>query len=507
MILQIAHDTLDLVKATPTASELWLRLVALARMLEDKARTEFVATIGQLRFKHYTASWLHCSAMAGLTGDNHWFVRQAALAGEGTAPDAVSNLLQLCWHNALVTSAGDAEFVRMLDDVQAVRLQQLVAARLPVIPFKRKGGKSKMRVAVYTPHISGQRHGGSTFMLNLAGLLHAMDVDFCVFSGQETSLPEVRAYCGADVVTPAAFSVKDLKLRHQGSFDIKLADTNFSLTGRMPSLVASIHDYRPDLIVFVGFMSPLMFSLYDSYPILGLPIHSIAPMVPLDVWLSPTTAARPGWRALPVPEAVAFPSRFWPEGKAAPLPRSTLGIAQDAVLLVTAGMRLHAEVGPDWAAGMVALLDRHPHAHWVLVGVDPKQAPAGVPAHARIHRVPFQANLAEWLAMCDIYANPPRMGGGGSVVMAMEQGLAVAAFAATDGGDKLGADAATAPAGYFATLDGWLADAGQRRQQGAAMRRRFEEMLDMSGPGAGERLRQAGLRAIERFEQRKGNKS
>jgi hypothetical protein len=101
--------------------------------------------------------------------------------------------------------------------------------------------------------------------------------------------------------------------------------------------------------------------------------------------------------------------------------------------------------------------------------------------------------------MSDIYLNPPRVGGGGTVALAMEQGVAVASLDSGDGGDKLGTLAAANLDAYFAQAARWIADPAARREAGAALKRRFHERFDLSGAQAQAGLRQACEQAIAAF--------
>lgn len=105
--------------------------------------------------------------------------------------------------------------------------------------------------------------------------------------------------------------------------------------------------------------------------------------------------------------------------------------------------------------------------------------------------------------MCDIYLNPPRIGGGGALAMAMEQGLAVLTFANSDGGDKVGAQAISSDDEYFARLQAWVTDPVSRRQAGEALRARFHARLDFSGKEPAAGLMQACQKGIALFNQRR----
>lgn len=189
--------------------------------------------------------------------------------------------------------------------------------------------------------------------------------------------------------------------------------------------------------------------------------------------------------------AVRFPYRFWPKGKAVPKLRSQMGIPEEAILIVTAGLRLGKEISAAWGRLMVDLLNREKEVYWLLIGHDPAQPLPALSAHDRIRAVPPVTDLEAWFAGADIYANPPRLGGGASVAIAMEQGLPIASLADSDGGDKLANLAMTSIEQYFAQLVEWIRVPDTRRKAGEAMKDRFYHDLDISQARASDDLKRA----------------
>ena len=158
---------------------------------------------------------------------------------------------------------------------------------------------------------------------------------------------------------------------------------------------------------------------------------------------------------------------------------------------------------------MLAFLEAHQDVHWLLIGVPEGWQhgwqQSGLSVHARIHGITKQLALETWLAACDIYINPPRIGGGATVAMAMEQGLAVLSLANSDGGDKLGRWAAASVDAYFDQLSDWVGDSTLRQQVGAALKARFDERLDVSSTQAQNGLIDACRAAMAAFNLRTGS--
>ncbi|MBA2672456.1 hypothetical protein, partial [Ramlibacter sp.] len=362
------------------------------------------------------------------------------------------------------------------------------------------------RAAVYAPQVNNSRHGGTMFALGAASVLSKLGMEVRLFTAQEMMVPASTAYIGgAETLPPEPVLPDSLKAYAGGQFQIAMPNAEFSVRTRMEKIGQALHAYAPDVVVFAGFMSPLATALWPHYPMVGLSVHAMPPPVPLDVWLAGEGQQQgPQWQHLPAPQAADFPFRFWPVGNAAPRSRELADLPADAVVLATAGFRLRSDIEPAWRDRMLALLQAHPRAHWVLIGARQGQGVAGLPSHPRIHSFEPQPHLETWLAMSDIYLNPPRVGGGGTVAMAMEQGLAVASLAGGDGGDKLGALAASDPEAYFAQVERWIADPTARREAGAALKRRFHERFDLSGAQAQAGMLQACEQAIAAFA-RRGN--
>jgi glycosyltransferase involved in cell wall biosynthesis len=154
------------------------------------------------------------------------------------------------------------------------------------------------------------------------------------------------------------------------------------------------------------------------------------------------------------------------------------------VVWITAGFRLEQEVGGPWAARMIEALNRHPGAVWLLVGGKgqmPKalqQSPPG-----KVRALATRPDMAAVLSVCDIYVNPPRMGGGFSVAEAMAARLPVLAFAGSDGGDKVGEWALPGIDAYMERLAALTENSALRSEMGEALCARFIERFDLEASG------------------------
>lgn len=509
MELYLACDAFESVKGLPTSAPLWQRLCALTDALAIDQKSKLIDDISSLVLPSSDANWLRCGALACLTRNPVWFDRQATLASIETPPDAVMTLLGLAWYHAMARAPDSNAFVQLLQSMHAPRLQRLVAKRVPHSNYNRAHKSiagTALRFAIYTPQVVGDAHGGTTLTLNMMSILTRLGLACQVFSAQEANILDANSHSGGiEFLGQVAVEAESLVLNVPGSMQIVLPNVDLSLRLRFEQVLAAIHDYQPDVVIFVGFMSPLVYSLYGSYPVVGLSIHALPPIAPVDVWLSADpTGDSALWHDLPAPQMAHYPFRFWPQGKAVPIDRTQWQIPASAVLLITTGSRLDTEMPVWWADRMLAFLEAHQDVHWLLVGVPDGWQHASLSVHSRIHGITKQLGLEAWLAACDIYINPPRIGGGATVAMAMEQGLAVLSLANSDGGDKLGRWAAASVDAYFDQLSDWVGNSTLRQQVGIALKARFDERLDVSSTQAQDGLIEACRAAMASFNLRTG---
>lgn len=515
MELYVARDAFESVKLLPTSPPLWQRLCALMGDLAFDEKSKLIDGIAALTFHNIDANWLRYSALAYLTRDSVWFDRQAALATVETPPDAVMTLLGLAWYHGIGRVSGSAAFVQLLQDINAPRLQRLVAQWFPVSNVKTTSAPvatdtahavADWRFAIYTPQVVGDAHGGTAFTLNMMSILTRLGLACQVFAAQEANIFDANSHSGGtEFLGQVAVEAESLALNVPGSMQISLPNEALSLRCRFEQVLTAINDYQPDLVIFVGFMSPLVYSLYENYPVVGLSIHALPPIAPVDVWLSadPKGDAAP-WPDLPTPQLAHYPFRFWPKANALPVDRKQWQIPASSVILITTGSRLDTEMPAWWVDRMLVFLEAHKDVHWLLVGIPEGWQHSSLSVHSRVLGITKQLMLETWLAACDIYVNPPRLGGGATVAMAMEQGLAVLSLAGSDGGDKLGPWAAASVDAYFDQLSDWVGNSTLRQQVGIALKARFDERLDVSSTNAQNGLIEACRAAMASFNLRTG---
>ena len=499
----LANDALAQVSLRPAEVTAWWRLVSATAALPSGPRDEAVARLQQLPVSAALPAWLRLSALWCLTGDLQHLMQMTALAPQLPGTDRWMALSIVLWGAALSRCENRHAFRQVLVDGQISQLMDQLGRGLARPAATGSPPAAVHRVALYTPHLASGAHAGTAMTFNLQALLARQGIETQVFAGQELSIPDMRTYfAGGDHSTVGPAQSSSWPVRSAGDLKVSLADADFSLDARWRDLLALIGAYAPDLVLYVGFASPIVWPLHARWPVVGMSLHTLPPVAPVDVWLNADPEPDPSlaWPGIVTPEPVHFPHRFWPAEAVPGCSRESLGIAHDAVLCVSSGSRLSDEMTDSWTRSVTAVLDRHPKVHWLLIGVPEHRAARLATLHARARCMPFQDNFAGWLQLADLYLNPPRLGGGASVATAMSLGVPVLSLAGSDGGDKVGDHAVVTIAQYMNRFDEWIDHPDRRRAAGQAMRVRFDEVLDLSTSRAASRLLQACQRAVRLYQ-------
>ncbi len=508
-LLDALHKTI----VNPTASHQWhaLQVQYDAQCNNTVLRYVEKNLLAQIPRKG-VEGFLMMTFLAGNTGDMGYISEAGQIVQEITPfdMDRLAAFAVYEWGRALA-SAGDRFYfvnaMRKASIPEIMRIQgEYLMKQIPLCLNSRVITRVN-KVAMVVSYLSDSNHTPTMIALQQAHLLVGLGFEVQIFSSQELRIANMPHYLGnqGNLLTPP-MNVAELQKIIPDGVAVTFCDEQFSLLFRSRQILGKIAEFDPDLVFFVGFNSPLLAPLYYARPVLGLCVHSVPPMAPVDAWLAANLSLADQLSQVwgdSMPDAFAFyhPYRISLKPVYTVLSRSALDLAQEDLVIVSVGARLEKEICGDWAVQIGELVQRHPSAVWVLVGGEGvlPSALAQMPA-AKIRLLPHHADVRSVYRCCDVYVNPPRLGGGFSVAEAMAEGLPIVAFADSDGGDKLGDYAVETMADYVDTLNALLASANLRKENGAAMREIFLRTLDLeqSGPS----LLAACKLSLARYQQR-----
>lgn len=500
----LVRDAFETVLAWPEHAPSWWHLASCLHHLAPDEKGIFLDALRSASFATAQAQWFQQSALHDATGDPRALGRQAELAARLPGADRWMALANVAWWSALSRAADRAAFRQVLLDARLPWLLETLGRDIPPGAASRKPRRELQRVAIVAQHLAIGVHAPTALTFDMRAVLERAGIATRVFAAQDLDLPAMKGHTsGGYLSNVAPADPASWQLRMPGTVAVTMADTRFSPASRWAALVRLVDEYDPDVVLFVGLFSPLLWPLYRRHPVLGLSVHTVPPLGPVDAWLAADAAADETvpWPGLPRPMPARFPYRFWPAPRQA-VSRSEAGVPDEAVLLVTSGARLDPLELAPWIDGIAAIVGERPGVHWLLVGVDAAAADALAARHARVHALPHRTDLAGWIAASQICLNPPRLGGGATVAMAMQFGVPVVSMAGSDGGDKIGMAAVDSADAYRARLVEWLADPQARAREGRRLQARFADELDVSSPAASAALVRACEQAQSSFRQR-----
>lgn len=511
----LRRDAVDQLALNPTASHRWHSLVDLSMADPAPAACDELAALVRARIRaDGVAGFFRATFLFDLVGDRAELTRagELLLTIRPYDADRLMAFTVYQWGVAVAHAGGHASLREQLSAARAPALMvragmHLSAAAAGMIAPRRVTALHK--VALLAPFLGNAFHPPTAMVLQQAEVLCSLGLQVKLFAPQEFLQPHMAHYLGCRgslTIDPPELTA--LAARIPNGVEASLGDARVSMMRRWLDTLAGIARFDPDLVMFVGLSSPLMQPLYAARPTLGLGIHAVSPMAPLDAWLTADPAraglAASEWGAeLPAPEGHYHPYRVQLAPPTAARTREEFGIAPDQLAMVTVGARLHSEIAGPWAARMLETLARHPQMVWLLIGAQGELPPALAAANpAQLRLLPHRTDLRSVVRCCDIYLNPPRLGGGFSAAEAMAEGLPVLALANGDAGSKLAGMACVDDDAWFSQLEALLASAPLRAQTGAAMQSHFRHSVDLASSGPS--LLQACELALHRFRARQG---
>lgn len=491
----LIEDFLAQAMSEPQCAWSWHRLFqVLAETPNQAAWQPALHTLAATRFNEPRAEVLRLSFLRDVTGDER-FTQAAADQVLAMAPanaDRLAAYMAYPWLCALSMESSRADFVAALVGARLPELAaQLAACAEAVLPrqLQPRLPRSIKRIAVVAPALGNSAFPPGVLLARQCEVLARQGCQLHVFSGEELTPPEPALFRGspARALVPAPDTQWWLKTLPAGT-QLSISDVRFSLKQRWCDLLAAVAGFDPDAVLLVGLYSPLAAALYRVRPVVGLSSHTLAPLSPLDVWLSAEEQPAPapaGWGVgFNTPFAHFHPYRIPRPSVPAALNRAALGLPEKSTVWLSVGARLESEIKGAWAEQMLGLLARQPEVSWLLVGGSGRLPPALNRAPAgRIRVLPARNDIGAILGLADVFVNPPRMGGGFSVAEAMAQGLPVVSFTDSDGGDKVGALAVPEPQAYLARLTALIHDPALRAEQGQALKARFDQRYDLAASG------------------------
>ncbi len=297
-------------------------------------------------------------------------------------------------------------------------------------------------IAILVPQLRNMRHSPTREAFNIA--LHLQHYHDCHVHIINTNGMSYKNCLQLGLLMPATFHTNESLSGQQQvpvnymHFDSKVNTVSFEAGPMTSQKIAQIANVLKQLeveaVIAHGDNLLVMESLYGFYPSLFATTGGVVPYNHCDAYFIPGRLFTDQAKAL---AASYNHSNFMlesmlvtPEGKASqPAARASFQLDEHDFLYLVVGTRLTGELDHDFGVACETLLQHNPQAKIIFAGTPEldltKYFDPALVSTARILSIGFQDDLPAVSAMCDVYLNPKRSGGGTSSQTAILNGLPV----------------------------------------------------------------------------------
>jgi len=205
-----------------------------------------------------------------------------------------------------------------------------------------------------------------------------------------------------------------------------LSSTERAITAdKLGWFLRAVDFYDPDVVIGFGGAVTVADLLAPARPTLCIPTTAGAALSLADIVLDYGGSSAPGGHARLAKAWRPFRTSFSLRGAAGGMSRADAGIPEGAFACAVVGNRLDEEVTDEFVALLEEMIDRAPRALVLFAGgVEHLPGRLARSRHAGAMRcLGYVDDIRGLLALCDLFLNPARTGGGGSAAPALADGV------------------------------------------------------------------------------------
>ncbi|BDX04895.1 glycosyltransferase [Planctobacterium marinum] len=297
-------------------------------------------------------------------------------------------------------------------------------------------------IAIVVPQLMHLRHSPTREAFNIA--LHLMHQHGCNVQIINTNAMNYTNCNQLKLLMPANYEVNETLQGQQQipvkymQFDSKVSVVSFDAgpmsSQKVANIASALQQLEVEAVVAHGENLLVMECLYQIYPSLFATTGAVVPFNHCDGYFIPGNLfndTAKNLAALYGHENFMLESMLvTPEGQAEQAAaKSQFGIDDEAFLYLVVGTRLTGELDSEFIAICQTLLAQQPQARVLFAGTPELQLEQWFDEQTitakRVLNLGFQQDLAAISAMCDVYLNPKRAGGGTSSQTAILNNLPV----------------------------------------------------------------------------------
>lgn len=307
--------------------------------------------------------------------------------------------------------------------------------------YKKENKDDKFRIAIHYDQLLSIQHAPTLLALKMAKNLktYCKDCKVKIFvednfivNSNELVFPYVYS-------SVAAFQCKGIHEEYLKGYNVEVyySNPNKSKIERTKEIVDEINKFNPDVIYSTSDISPAREILYPYYPIVYQTHGGTNFSTLCDAYVLYGNSQKE--KLLQINNDIKLmdenkiiinePPRRLSKQIKKDYKKKDLGLKEDSFVMVTVGNRLNAEVSDEFVDLITSFINENNNVVWILVG--PRDIPYIMDNYRdlinerKIIKIAYEEDLLSLYKICDVYINPVRDGGAGSVEIAMQAGVPV----------------------------------------------------------------------------------
>lgn len=297
-------------------------------------------------------------------------------------------------------------------------------------------GKKIKKICIVMKMLPFKKYTGTSLCIQAANILSDCGYDIKIIpldsDSDLTQMPVLQPAFACNTTSKQSKAYHERMLREE--IIVEYPDATCDIRKKLQGQLDKIFEYSPDLILDISDECSVVSYVYAKYfttlYILMRGYVSCSFFTYLAVRDEKLTTAQNEYYKCPIKTAqyLKMDSELYIKS---PKPlktysRSDFGCAADDFLFITVGYRLNSELSKEFIDKICWQVLSRPNMKWFVVGernnylMEMKER-----FESKIVYIPYEDDLPALYKICDVYLNPPRMGGGTSISWATHYGLPV----------------------------------------------------------------------------------
>lgn len=298
---------------------------------------------------------------------------------------------------------------------------------------KKQDNDENRRIALMVTGLHGKNNASTQLEIGLANELSRRGYDVTIFVADTQFINSDNLFPVMPVAKRTNFSTifrNQHFLMKDNYVEIKYFDETASAEDRYHAYVKAIYEYNPLAILDItndnAIYNP---QLLNDFPVFSIPLNGYSSSASYTCYIARNIdlvkQCNEIYHSVDLDKCYEANLYIpWVIGEEK-YGREKYRIKRDDFVMITVGNRLEFELTEEVQQGMRELLDCNRDMKWILVGnINNKfEYLQDLENRKQLIYWGYENNLTALYKMCDIYLDPPRSGGGGSVAGAVQTGL------------------------------------------------------------------------------------